>query len=191
MQARKMLTGAGLIALALVVGSAVADDIRPPYWGGQAGTSLASWESLTTDPTPLLEKLRDPVNAAVVLAGAISSDVIWQHQGAGYGGVWSFSARFDARAEQPGHRNVWVQLAWLADQPAERPMAGNARPSVKTTAASEGILAPADSEAPFGDAWLHQPRVELAPAQELVRAQGNIMGGGLVNAGSVMLVRGR
>jgi len=191
MQARRVLTGAGLIALAFVVGSAAADDIRPPYWAGQVATSLASWESLTTDPTPLLEKLRDPVNSALVLAGAISSDVVWQHEGAGYRGASSFAAGFDVRAEQPRHRNVWVQLAWMVDQTAARPMAGNAGPSVKTTAASESILAPTNPEAPFGDAWFHQPRVEPAPAQELVRAHGNIMGGGLVNAGSVMLVRGR
>lgn len=143
-----------LVALALVVGgplaAAYADDLNPPPWRGQPGSTFGTWEFSTSDPNPLPEPgsvypWGPP--STVVTPGLLQT---WLPDWNGRFGVWPLSGEIVVEIpNQPlpnPYKVVWIQLTWTEQAP-------NVFPTVSETRFN--IPAGLVNRMPLLNGWFH------------------------------------
>lgn len=104
-----------LLMLSVLVGPVAADDLAPPPWRGQPGSSWAEWDFLTPD-SPV------PPDAGSWPYGIPSAQPIagfgqyYLSQWGGRLGVWPLSGEIwidmPNRPEPNEYKDIWVQLTW-------------------------------------------------------------------------------
>jgi hypothetical protein len=156
----------------LVAGPAMADDLFPPAWRGQPGSTWAEWDYLTPNPNPLPDAGFNPfgVPATRVYPGV---GQVWWPELNGRIGVWPLSGEIwvdipNQQLPNP-YKDIYIQLTWEAQAPGNRPF-------VLTTAPQQvnGALV---QEIPVGGAWMHSIytiRLEPNPAWEQILITGGV-----------------
>lgn len=114
---------AALLCLACV-GSALADDLYPPPWRGQPGTTYATWEFLTPNTNPPADQCFNP-NGTPNMIVTPGTCMVWQEILDGRPGVWPLSGLI--RIEIPNYpppnpyKDVWIQITWKPDAEGGQP----------------------------------------------------------------------
>lgn len=146
-----------LVVLGWSVG-ALADDLNPPPWRGQPGSTFGQWEFSTPDPHPLPDLGHYPygIPSTTVTPGVGQA---WLPEWEGRVGVWPLSGeifvQIPNRPEPLPFKEIWIQLTWAMQAP-------NVWPAVSET--RFGVPATLVAEVPLGGAWLHSTYlIQLEP----------------------------
>jgi hypothetical protein len=118
--------------------TAVAEDMQPPPWRGQLGTTSQIWEFMDPDPAPLPDgpapngKPPLPSTHAVITPGPgmvwLQIDPVGPREG-----VWPLSGMMEVTVDNYNPPNdvklVWVQLTWRPQVAGAQPMFENLQPA--------------------------------------------------------------
>ncbi len=122
MSARLIRVLASMILVAALCACSAADDIHPPLWRAQPGTTYARWEFSTPDLNPLPDEFVNPNGTP---ATEIFPGHDWLHEYGGRFGVWPLSGLIvvDIPNFPPPnpHKVVWVQVTWSSPSPYAEP----------------------------------------------------------------------
>jgi hypothetical protein len=165
-----------LLALLMVAAwsvPALADDLYPPPWRGQDGSTWQGWDFGTSDPNPLPDLGDNPygVPATQIYPGV---GQVWQPELNGRIGVWPLSGEIwieiPNRPEPLPYKDIWIQLTWEEQAPGNRPI-------VQTTA-PEAVDGTLEQEIAVGPGlWKHSIytiRLEPNPSSETILISGGI-----------------
>lgn len=139
-----------VLLLLSAVASAMADDLNPPPWRGQPGTTFGEWEFSTSNPNPLPEPgyvYPWGMPTTQVTPGLFQS---YLPEWGGRLGVWPLSGEIVVTIpNQPipnPVKRIWVQLTWAMQAP-------NTWPAVSET--RFGVGSSLVAEVPLGGGWFH------------------------------------
>jgi hypothetical protein len=162
---------ASLIGYA-TLGSALAEDLYPPEWRGQVGTTFGQWEFSTSDPNSLPELgyiYPYGLPSTQVTPGLFQS---WMDLWGGRQGVWPLSGEIVVvipnRPEPLPYKDILVQLTWAEQAPNVRPTVGETR---------FGVPASIVEEIPLSGGWYHttyQMHLEPNPDWERILITGAV-----------------
>jgi hypothetical protein len=138
------------VMVAAMAAPAWADDLNPPPWRGQPGTTFGMWEFSTSNPNPLPELgyiYPYGMPTTEVYPGLFQS---WQSTWGGRSGVWPLSGEIyvtipNLPLPNP-FKDIWVQLTWAEQAPNVDPTVTETRFSVPSTVVSE---------VPLAGGWFH------------------------------------
>jgi hypothetical protein len=161
----------GLLAIVLASSVAWADDLNPPPWRGQPGTTFGMWEFMTPNPNPLPDVGNYPYGLPTtqITTGLFQQ---WMPTWNGRQGVWPLSGEIyvtipNNPVPNP-YKDIWIQLTW--DQQAP-----NVFPAVSET--RFGVPSTLIQRVPLGGTWFHdvyQIHLEPNPAWEQILITGAI-----------------
>jgi hypothetical protein len=169
------------IVLFSVLAPARGDDLNPPAWRGQDGTTFALWEFLTGEPYSAPDVLYNPYGGAEahVWPGPGGD---WYAVWGGREGVWPLSGVLkigvDNRPEALPYKDIWVQLTWASEEPEGHPFVQEFLTGVHATLLNEMVLEPTGEPPPYGDHWMHSTyliHLEPNPSYEVVRVHGKVL----------------
>jgi len=147
---------AGLCAL-VSVQAAVGDDINPPPWRGQPGSTFGMWEYLTPDPHPQPDVGIYPYGlpTTTVTPGLFQA---WMPVWGGQEGVWPLSGEIlvniPNRPEPLPYKDIWIQLTWAQQAPNVWPAVSEIRFGVPATLERQIVLGPTGEVGGDG-LWYH------------------------------------
>ncbi len=160
------------LIVCVTVGSAFADDLNPPSWRGQPGTTFGEWEFSTSDPNPLPEPgylYPYTMPSTDIEPGLFQS---WMDSWNGRQGVWPLSGQITVTIpnspEPLNEKNIWVQLTWAPQAPDVFPAVSETRFGVPSSLVEESALP---------DGWYHSTyeiQLEPNPDWETVLITGGI-----------------
>jgi hypothetical protein len=147
------------VTLGLITSPALGDDLNPPAWRGQPGTTFGKWEFSTSDANPLPEPgyiYPWGLPGTTVTPGLFQS---WMPEWGGRQGVWPLSGEIVTtipnRPEPLPYKDIWVQLTWAQQAP-------NVFPTVSET--RFGVASTIVQEIPLPDGWFHTTyQIHLEP----------------------------
>jgi hypothetical protein len=158
--------------LLVVAGPALADDLYPPPWRGEPGSTWALWEFMDPSPNPPPDMGFNPYgDPTTQIYPGVGQE--WWAELNGRVGVWPLSgeAWFDIpNAPEPNpSKEIYIQLTWEPQAPGNLPL-------VMTTLPSEtpAVLV---QETPLGGEWLHSVysiTLEPNPTWERILISGGI-----------------
>jgi hypothetical protein len=164
------------VLLALLVVSTVgvgawADDLNPPPWRGQPGTTFGRWEFLTPDPQPLPDVGNYPYGPpSTTITPGIGQN--WLPMWEGREGVWPLSGEIFVdipnRPEPLPYKDIWIQLTWAQQAPNVWPVVSEVQ---------FGVPATLINEVPLEGVWIHSTykiRLEPNPAWETILITGAV-----------------
>ena len=124
---RGLVLETATLLLLLVLGlpcGALADDLQPPAWRGQAQTTFQEWEFTTSSNTPAADLARNPFGTPALLAQP-GPGKTWLANSYGQQGVWPLSGSLTItlpdRPRPEVYSDVWVQLTWAEEIPGGFP----------------------------------------------------------------------
>jgi len=168
-------------AIAAYAPVAVADDLNPPPWRGQEGTTYARWEFLTADPNPLPDEQVNPYGQAdmSVWSGAGQH---WMEVWGGRAGVWPLSGAMEVwipnQPEMLPYKDIRVQISWAPQAPGSQPLITEKDSALEAWLVDEMLLEPTLEPPPVGENWIHSTftiHIEPNPLSETVRIDGAVM----------------
>jgi hypothetical protein len=142
-----------LAACLLAARPALGDDLNPPPWRGQSGTTFGEWEFSTSNPNPAPDLGNYPWGppTTTVTPGLFQN---WMDQWGGRQGVWPLSGEITTtipnRPDPLPYKDIWVQLTWAQQAPNVFPAVSETRFGVAST-----LLA----ETPLPGGWFHSTYV--------------------------------
>lgn len=162
-----------LLALVLVVPSVtMADDLFPPPWRGQPGTTWGEWDFLTPNPNPLPDMGFNPYGSPMTEVYPGVGQVYWPALN-GRTGVWPLSGEmYFTIPNQPTPnpwKDIYIQLTWQAQAPGNTPFVMTVLPGVVSGAIVQQI--------PLGGGWMHTIytiRLYPNPTSEKILITGGI-----------------
>lgn len=147
------------------------DDLYPPSWRGQPGSTFGEWEFSTPDPNPLPDLGHYPWGPPTtqVTPGFLQS---WVPSLNGRQGAWPLSGEiYVTIPNQPAlnpYKDIQVQLTWTEQQPGNRPAVTETRFNVGSTLIHE---------IPLPGGWMHSTyliHLEPNPDWERILISGGI-----------------
>jgi len=177
MSRRLLVLALAAVFVGLSAASVFADDLNPPPWRGQPGTTFALWQFLTPDPNPQPDMLYNPYGIPWTHVVPGIGQNWWSFWG-GRQGVWPFSGSITVGIpNRPGgeYKDIWVQITWAQQAINESPIVrvGN----VFGSDVHKVPLGPTNE--PYGDGiWWHSTytlRLYPNPPYEEVVIDGAIM----------------
>ena len=167
----------GLLCLALLAGVSWADDMNPPQWRGQPGSTWQQWEYGTDNPTPAVDCGENQYGVATMDVWP-GMGQIWLSEYEGRQGVWPLSGALEAgipnNPVQNPYKEIWVQVTWAPQVPRVEPLV-SAMLSVEDLNWYESELV---AEEALDGPWTHSTYrilIEPNPAFEIVRVEGGIL----------------
>ena len=158
-----------------------ADDVFPPPWRGQEGTTQAVWEFGTSDPSPSPDFEFNPYGPSNMNVYAGVGQEWWDIWG-GRQGVWPLSGTIEVeipnRQEPRPYKDIWVQVTWAPQAPDTYPLVSETLSGQAGGLINEIQLEPTLEPPPADDFWYHSTyliHIEPNPAWEIVRIDGAIM----------------
>ncbi len=151
---------------------AMADDLLPPPWRGQPGSTWAMWEYDTPNPNPLPDLGFNPygVPQTRVYPGV---GQVWWPEVDGRVGVWPLSGEIwidiPNRPQPNPWKDIYIQLTWAPQAPGNTPLVMTTQPELVN-----GSLM---REIPLGGPWMHSIyaiRLEPNPVWEQILITGGI-----------------
>lgn len=174
------------LALLLVVSgytAAVADDIYPPAWRGQPGSTMQEWLFSNSIPDPIADINNNPYGNPIAHPRPGTGQE-WVDEWGGRQGIWPLSGTilFDIpNTPVPNpYKEIWVQITWAKQVTSSTPgvvafLPGG--PDIASTLVREIPLAPTGALSP-SDMWYHSTykiRIEPNPAFEHVYITGTLL----------------
>lgn len=170
-----------MVVLMLTVSwPAAADDLNPPPWRYEEGSTLVGYMFFNPvpDPTPEVQYTPYGPPSAFVMAEAGMDYLVWWGE---RGGIWPLEFMTIVIPNRPDPypaKEIWVQLTWAAREE-------NAEPFVFETDSGEigelidsRTLEETGELPPAGSHWMHTTyriHIEPNPAIENVKIEGEIM----------------
>ncbi len=103
-----------LTFVVVAVGSAWADDLYPPAWRGQPGSTFQQWEFSTPNPTPLPDLMLNPYGTPSLHAYPGTSQN-WVDQWGGRQGMWPLSGTIEVTIPNSTVANPYKDIRVQAD----------------------------------------------------------------------------
>ena len=176
-----------MMVLGLFCVALEADDVFPPPWRGEPGTTWADWEFSTDNPTPLPEQQFNPYGDSIAYVYPGFSQT-WQESWGGSQGVWPLSGvvyiDIPNSSEPNPYKDIWVQLTWATQNQTpfgkEIPYVSENITGIQGLLVNEISLGPTNVQPspPLGDTWYESTyliHIEPNPAQEVIKISGGIM----------------
>jgi hypothetical protein len=159
------------VAVAGVV-AAVADDLYPPPWRGQPGSTWAEWEFSTPNPNPAPDFGFNPYGTPTTQVYPGVGQQWWSELNGRFG-VWPLSGEgwftIPNRPEPLPYKDIYIQLTWEPQAPGNRPL-------IEVTA-PQSVPGTLVSEIPLNGLWKHSIytiRLYPNPAWETILVTGGI-----------------
>jgi hypothetical protein len=169
-----------MIAAGTLTGSTWADDIYPPPWRGQPGTTFEEWEFSTSNPVTPPDVFNNPYGTPSAHAWP-GTGQNWVDLWGGRQGMWPLSGTIEVtipnRPEPLPYKDIWVQLTWARQVESSAPVVWEVNSSVQGTLIHDVVLGPTGYPAP-NDYWYHstyQIHLEPNPAYEVVKIDGTLV----------------
>ena len=166
-----------LLASFLVVAAvpAFGDDMYPPPWRGEEGTTLTIWEFGTDDPEPLPDFEFNPYGqASAAMYPGVGQE--WWDLWGGRQGVWPLSGTSEFtipnRPEPLPYKDIWVQITWAPQAPDTYPLVSEKDSATPGTVINELQLEATLEDPPADDFWYHTTfliHLEPNPDFEIVK----------------------
>jgi hypothetical protein len=90
-----------------------ADDLNPPVWRGQPGTTFAQWEFSVLDDTPPADAFYNPYGTPMMQIIPVTA---WENYLDGRQGVWPLSgtilATIPNNPDANPYKDIWIQITW-------------------------------------------------------------------------------
>lgn len=161
------------VGIAVVAPSvALADDLFPPPWRGQPGTTLAEWEYLTPNPNPLPDLLVNPYGMPTTSVYPGVGQAWWPTLN-GRDGVWPLSGEIWIDIpNQPlpnPYKEIYIQLTWEPQAPGNTPFVMTMQP--------QQVSATLVGQMPLGGLWMHSIytiQLQPNPSWEQILITGGI-----------------
>jgi hypothetical protein len=160
------------LMLLLCAVAASADDLFPPPWRGQPGSTWQLWEFSTPDPNPMPDAGYNPYGVPYVQIYPGVGQVYWPELN-GRVGVWPLSGEawieIPNRPEPLPFKDIYIQLTWEEQAPGNRPMVG--------TTAPQGVEGTLLQEIPLEGLWKHSIytiRLQPNPDRETILITGGV-----------------
>jgi hypothetical protein len=157
-QMRYKLLAVAVLGLVVVACPAWADDMNPPPWRGQPGSTMAKWEYSTSASNPLPDLYFNSYGTpqTQVTPGLFQQ---WLPDWNGRQGVWPLSGEIVVtipnRPEPLPYKDIWVQLTWAQQAPNVFPTVGETRFNVPAAIVHE---------VPLAGGWYHTTyQIQLQP----------------------------
>ena len=175
------LAVAMLASVAFSMTAVKADDLYPPPWRGQSGTTFEEWQFSTPNPiTPPEPGYVNPwgVPSAHAYPG---TGQYWVDSWGGHQGMWPLSGTVEItipnRPEPYPYKDIWVQLTWAKQVSSSTPVVWDLLHNVQGTIIHNVVLGPTGYPAP-NDLWYHTTfkiHLEPNPASEIVKIDGTLV----------------
>ena len=150
---KSLTTVCVLFAAMLLAAPAMAEDLTPPVWRGNPGTSWAQWEFLTDNPTSPPDQGFSPFGAPSILVTPGTGAAWWPKQptwelagenvplydptGLAGDGWWNLSGTIDLTMQDSPITNptkeIWIQLDWEPQAPGNVPVVQLTNPAGQAT----------------------------------------------------------
>ena len=177
---KRLALALALISIFAFAASALADDLNPPPWRGQPGTTFAEWD-FQTDQSPIAPvQWYNPFGMplAYPAAGVGQS---WQNEFGGRQGVWPLSGTIEIPIQNyppPNpYKDIRVQVTWAKQTMDSQLYVSELLTGVGGQLLQQLVLGP--TGVPIGDGlWYHSTyniRLYPNPANEVVKISGTVM----------------
>lgn len=169
-----------LAVASLISSSAYADDLFPPPWRGQPGSTTQEWEFSTPMPVSPPDAMMNPYGepSAAAYPGTGQS---WLDDWGGRQGMWPLSGTIEVTIPNSSipnpYKDIWVQLTWARQVESSTPVVWEMNSNAVGTVVSDVILGPTGLPAP-SDFWYHTTfliHIEPNPAWEIVKIDGTVV----------------
>ena len=183
----RFVTLAVCVSLFCLAGAARAEDINPPSWRGDEGSTYQQWEFLADDTTPPPDYLDNPYGQPALTV--YPTHPYWDIWG-GMDGVWQLSGLIDVEIPnnpvENDYKLLQIQLTWAASFPfpiepfvvlEAEDISGQPLSSIDLLSETDVILGPT-GETGAGEFWHHKTYLYSIipnPAIEAVYISGSIM----------------
>jgi len=177
MSRSSLVVALSVLVLISCTAAALADDINPPPWRGQSGTTFTKYEFPTPNFTP-------PPDIEVKPYGQASAEVNscgpneWYAEWAGRQGVWRLSGNISVTIPNSPvantYKDIQVQLTWARQEPGACPIVGEDR---------FDVVAQKIQEIHLDETWMHTTyviRIMPNPVWERVYIEGPVLADELV-----------
>ncbi|MBI4580192.1 MAG: PEP-CTERM sorting domain-containing protein [Planctomycetes bacterium] len=180
MRSPNTLVLAASLIIVVFVGPAMADDLYPPSWRGQNGTTMQVWEFSDPNPTPPPDPMVNPYGTpqAQVWTGIGHG---WMDEWGNSQGMWPLSGTIEIwipnRPQPLPFKDIWVQLTWTKQVSSSRPKVWEFASGVIGTEVQRTVLGPTGLPAPY-DTWYHSVfliHLEPNPYWEIVKVDGTLV----------------
>jgi hypothetical protein len=158
-----------------------AEDLNPPDFRYQDGTTYARWEFFTDDPMPIPDDQFNPYGTASMEIWPGVGQAYWPQWG-GRDGVWPLSGAaeiaIDNRPEPLPYKDILVQLTWAEQVQDVVPLIWETISGVEAELLDQVTLNPTGEAPPADGFWYHSTyliHLEPNPDFEIVRIDGAVM----------------
>jgi hypothetical protein len=156
----------------IATNTALGDDLFPPPWRGQPGTTWGEWEFLTPDPMPLPDMGFNPYGTPTTHVYPGVGQVWWPTLN-GRQGVWPLSGEIwmdiPNRPEPLPFKDIYIQLTWEPQAPGNTPFVMTMLP--------QQVNATLVQTTPLGGLWnqsIYTIQLTPNPALEQILITGGI-----------------
>jgi len=175
---KRLALALALISIFAFAASAFADDLNPPPWRGQPGTTFALWEFYTPNPNPMPDQWMNPFGppATTVTPGFLQN---WWALWGGREGVWPLSGTIVTRIQNyptaNPYKDIWIQITWAQQAVNEFPVIRVDQTYAQLLGSIN--LGPTGEQTGDGTWWhsTYSLRLFPNPTQETVIIEGAIM----------------
>lgn len=179
---------AAIVTVGLVSSALLADNLNPPPWAGQPGTTMQQWEFLTPGlPVPgfpgageyLVPDIDQNIYGDATLVAYPGPLQSWQALWGGRDGVWPLSGTIEIwvpNVPQPNeYKDIWVQITWAKQ-------VSGSTPSVLEMGdyglQGDETYATLVDETPLDSTWFHSTyliHLPYNPPSEWIKISGTLM----------------
>lgn len=178
---RSMKWAVCLVVLGLgLVNAVMADDLYPPPWRGQPGSTFQQWEFSTPNPITPPDLMNNPygVPSAHAYPGTSQN---WIDQWGGRQGMWPLSGTIEVNIPNNpipnDYKDIWVQLTWARQVPSSAPVVWEMNSGIHGSVIHDMPLAPTGYPYP-NDLWYHTTfliHLPYNPTFEIVKIDGTLV----------------
>ncbi len=177
---KRILFALVVVCVSLSATCAFGDDLYPPPWRGQPGTTYQQWQFLTADQAAVPDVVNNPYGAPSAQVWPGTGQWWWPVWG-GRVGVWPLSGAIELyipnRPNGGEYKDIWLQLTWAKQAYASVPIVSTL-PQGSVELISEIDIGPTNEPPPAGANWWHSTyniRIYPNPDFETIRIDGTIM----------------
>jgi hypothetical protein len=177
---RSLSLAAAILGVVLVACPAWADNIYPPAWRGQPGTTFEQWEFSTSNPITPPDIMSNPYGLPSAHAWPGTSQN-WVDLWGGRQGMWPLSGTIEItipnRPEPLPYKDIWVQLTWARQVQSSTPVVWEMNSGVHASVVHDTILGPTGYPTP-NEWWYHtvfQIHLQPNPSSEVVKIDGTLV----------------
>ncbi len=169
-----------IAVLVFAAGNAVfADDLNPPPWRGQPGTTFQEWLFSTDNPTPSPDLVNNLYGQPGAQVWPGTGQQWWDIWG-GQQGVWPLSGAMEfyiPNTPPNDYKDIWIQITWAKQAFVSTPILSSI-PGGTIELISQVDIGPTNEPLPAGANWWHSTyniRIYPNPTFETIRIDGTIM----------------